>query len=83
MELQRVDPGYDLTNIYTFQIAPDDDHLRDAASFARFHTDFADRIAAMPGVESVGLIENMPLNEGLSIAGFFTEATPADSSGHT
>ena len=81
LELQRVDPGYDLTNIYTFQIAPDDDHLRDAASFARFHTDFADRIAAMPAVESVGLIENVPLNEGLSIAGFFTEATPADSSG--
>lgn len=82
-ELRQVDPGYDTDDIFTFQIAPDDEHLRDAPSFARFHTEFAERIAAMPGVESVGLVENVPLNEGLAGTRFFTEATQGDDDGGT
>jgi len=72
-ELRNVDPGYDTEDLLTVQIAPDEDHLVDAASFARFHLDFAERIAAMPGVESVGLVENVPLDEGLRGSGFYVE----------
>ncbi|HEX2165697.1 MAG TPA: ABC transporter permease [Longimicrobiales bacterium] len=64
--LRNVDPGYDTSNIFTFQAAPDpEEHgLDDASSLARFHYMFMDRIAALPGVESVGLVNTLPLDEG-------------------
>lgn len=77
-QLRQVDPGYDTQDVFTFQIAPDNPSLTDALAFARFHADFAERIAAMAGVESVGLVENVPLNEGLRSARFVTEETQGD-----
>ena len=64
--LRDVDPGYDTQNIFTFQAAPDpEEHgLEDPSSFARFHYMFMDRLAALPGVESVGLVNTLPLDEG-------------------
>ena len=37
-----------------------------------------DRLRALPGVESVGLVENVPLNEGTAIAPFRTEEMASD-----
>jgi predicted permease len=64
--LRSVDPGYDTENIFTFQMAPDpEEHgLEDAPAFARFHYTFMDRLATLPGVESVGLVNTLPLDEG-------------------
>jgi putative ABC transport system permease protein len=63
-ELSRVDPGYSTKDLFTFQIAPDRPELRDGPAFARFDLAFMDRLRALPGVETVGLVENIPLNEG-------------------
>jgi putative ABC transport system permease protein len=73
VKLRHVDPGYDTRDVFTFQIAPEGENLRDAPSFARFHLDFMDRVAALPGVERVGIVENVPLNEGVAARRFFTE----------
>jgi predicted permease len=64
--LRSVDPGYDTANILSFQFAPDPERygLRDPMSLARFHYMFMDRLAALPGVESVGLVNTLPLDEG-------------------
>jgi predicted permease len=62
--LSQVDPGYDTENIFTFQIAPEGASLTDGPSFARFDLQFMDRLRVLPGVETVGLVENIPLNEG-------------------
>ncbi|HEX6133185.1 MAG TPA: ABC transporter permease [Longimicrobiales bacterium] len=64
--LRSVDPGYDTNDIFTFQAAPDpEEHgLDDATALARFHYMFMDRLAALPGVESVGLVQTLPLDEG-------------------
>jgi predicted permease len=83
IELRGVDPGYDTEDVFTFQIAPEGDDLRDAESYARFHMDFMERLAALPGVESVGIVENVPLNEGVSNGRFLTEATASDVDGGT
>ena len=61
--LWHTDPGYNTKDIFTFQFAPDRPQLHDANSYARFDLAFLDRLAALPGVQSVGLIENVPLNE--------------------
>jgi predicted permease len=64
--LRNVDAGYETQNILTFQMAPDaEEHgLNDAPSFARFHYSFMDRLATLPGVQSVGLVNTLPLDEG-------------------
>lgn len=62
-ELRNVNPGYSTKDVFTFQIAPEGPSLRDGAAFARFNLEFMDRLAALPGVQSVGLVENVPLNE--------------------
>jgi predicted permease len=80
-QLRSVDPGYDTADIFTFQIAPERASLNDAQSFATFHIDFMHRLAALPGVESVGLVENVPLDEGTSTGRFATEEEPDVESG--
>ncbi len=79
LELSRVDPGYDTEDIFTFQMAPDaEDHgLVDGPTFAQFHYTFMDRLAALPGVESVGLVNTLPLDEGAGRAQVATERTEA------
>jgi len=77
-ELRAVDPGYDTENILTFQFAPEQAHLNDGPTWARFHLDFMDRLRALPGVERVGIVENVPLDEGLRGVGFLTEEMAAE-----
>jgi len=76
--LRHVDPGYDTTDIFTFQIAPTSEELVDGPSYARFHMDFAERLRALPGVQSVGILENVPLNEGLSPTRYVREEDAGD-----
>ena len=79
--LRDVDPGYSTENIFTFQIAPEGATLVDAPSFARFDLEFMQRLRAMPGVETVGLVENIPLDEGTSSARFRPEESTDPTSG--
>ena len=76
-KLSHVDPGYDTENIFTFQVAPDRDDVNDGPSYARFHEMFMGRIAALPGVESVGLSILLPLDEGAGTTRFNTEQSAA------
>ena len=70
--LRHVDPGYSTKDIFTFQFAPDQPALKDGPTFARFDLDFVDRLKALPGVESAGIVDNVPLDEGLAGAHFVT-----------
>jgi putative ABC transport system permease protein len=76
--LSHVEPGYSTRDIYTFQIAPEQAWLVDGPSFARFNLDFMDRLRALPGVESVGLVENVPLDEGTATVRIRAEGMPPD-----
>jgi len=71
--LRHVNPGYSTENLFTFQIAPEGPTLRNGLDYARFDLDFLDKLAALPSVESVGLVENIPLNEGTVTTTFRTE----------
>jgi predicted permease len=73
--LWHTEPGYDTEDVFTFQFAPDRPELDDANAYARFGLAFLDRLAALPGVQSVGLIENVPLNEGTATMRIRTEAS--------
>jgi predicted permease len=74
--LRAVDPGYETRDVFTFQFAPEQPALKDGPSWARFHLDFLDRLARLPGVASVGLVENVPLDEGTRTQRFRSEDMP-------
>jgi predicted permease len=62
--LSNVDTGYQTKDIFTFQIAASRPDLNDRASMSRFQYTFMDRLKAIPGVESVGYVTTLPLDEG-------------------
>jgi predicted permease len=71
-KLRTVDPGYDTENIYTFQFAPDQPRLVDGPAWGQLHLDFMDRLRALPGAELVGVVNNLPLDEGTGQGRFVT-----------
>jgi predicted permease len=71
-QLSRVDAGYDTKGIFTFQIAAGRPDLTDRASVSRFQYVFMDRLKAIPGVESVGFVSTLPLDEGAGSANVTT-----------
>lgn len=78
-QLSAVDPGYETAGIYTFQFAPDQPHLVDGPSWGRLHLEFMDRLRALPGVTAVGVVNNLPLDEGTGGGRFAPEtASPED-----
>ena len=76
-QLSRVDTGYDTRDIFTFQIAAGGPALNDRASMSRFQYTFMDRLKGIPGVESVGYITTLPLDEGASSQNITTRAIVA------
>jgi predicted permease len=79
--LRGVDPGYDTADIYTFQFAPEQARLTDGPSWGRLHLDFMDRLRALPGVTGVGIVNNIPLDEGTGTGRFLTEAMDPNGGG--
>jgi putative ABC transport system permease protein len=62
--LRHVNPGYDINDIYTFQYAPQQPGLRDGPSLGQLHLNVMARLRALPGVSTVGVVNNIPLDEG-------------------
>lgn len=81
-ELRAVDPGYDVEDIFTFQIAVEGEPgLDDGYDFARFHLDFLEQLRALPEVAMVGLVENVPLDEGVASTRFVPEGAIGEDAG--
>lgn len=72
-KLKNVDPGYSTADIFSFQMAPERPELNDGEAYARLHMGFMERLRALPGVEFVGIVENLPLNEGTRLAPYRVE----------
>jgi putative ABC transport system permease protein len=81
-KLSNVDPGYDTRDLFTFQLGLEGS-FEDGLGYAQFHRSFMDRIAALPGVTSVGIVENVPLNEGTRAGQFRGEEPGRDAEAGT
>jgi putative ABC transport system permease protein len=79
-QLSHVDAGYDTEGIFTFQVAASRPDLNDRAAMARFQYAFMDRLKALPGVESVGYITTLPLDEGAATQNITTPRLEATGS---
>ena len=79
--LRNVDPGYDVRNIYTFQFAPQQPQLRDGPSYGQMHLTMMDRLRALPGVTAVGVVNNIPLDEGTGSVRVLNESMGSEAPG--
>jgi predicted permease len=79
--LRNVDPGYETKDIYTFQFAPDQPHLVDGPTWGQLHLNFMEQLRALPGVTTVGVVNNIPLDEGTGGGRFLTDGMADDGGG--
>jgi predicted permease len=76
--LRNVDPGYDIEDIYTFQYAPQQPQLVDGPSLGQLHLTMMDRLRALPTVTAVGVVNNIPLDEGTGAVRVLAEGSTDD-----
>jgi len=62
--LRQVDPGFDRRNLLTASISLPGIRYGTNAKATAFHYQFRDRVAALPGVEAVGIASASPLGGG-------------------
>ena len=80
-KLSRVDAGYDTKDIYTFQYAPERPNSWEGPEWGQLHLDFMDRLRALPGTQLVGVVNNLPLDEGTGGGRWLTEGMADDGGG--
>jgi len=59
--IAAVDPGFDSNGVLTVAVQPSGPRYRDRAAVDAFYDEVLARVAAMPGVTSVGAIQHLPL----------------------
>jgi len=74
--LRAVNPGFRADNVLTMWIALPKATYDSQQKVSTFYVELLERIEALPGVESVGLIAGLPMGGSTSSWGFTTEAQP-------
>jgi putative ABC transport system permease protein len=81
--LQQVDPGFNGDNLLTFNIAlPQKKYPEDAQQIS-FGQQVAERLRALPGVETVGLSSGLPLGNNGWQTSFVVDGQPPPEPGRT
>ena len=75
LQLQSVNTGFTSQQVLTVQLSPAGSKYRRDADYISFYSQTMQRISAIPGVESVGAINTLPLDKGPT-AGFRIEGRP-------
>jgi putative ABC transport system permease protein len=74
--LQSVDPGFEANNVLTMRLALLRNKYDTPEKTARFFTELQTRAGNLPGVETVGLITELPLSGQLNDLPFTVEGRP-------
>jgi putative ABC transport system permease protein len=80
VRLQQVRPGFDEKNLLTAQINLPNPYNQPQKK-TQFYEQLQQRVSALPGVESVGLITELPLAHQAADFGFTVEGRPAPPAG--
>jgi predicted permease len=62
--LQQINPGFDERNVLTMTVQVNKKQFASAAEEAQFFDRLEERVRAIPGVESAGAVDNLPLTGG-------------------
>ena len=78
--LREVDPGFVMPeHVQTVSISVPQAAVADFARVMRMFNDIQERVAAIPGVASVGFASQVPLSGRRTSSGFFVEGAPEDA----
>ncbi|HVG35488.1 MAG TPA: ABC transporter permease [Pyrinomonadaceae bacterium] len=75
LRLQAVELGFRPQNLLTFRLTPSGANFREDPQYINFYSQVAERIKTLPGVDSVGMINTLPLVKGPTTA-FRVEGRP-------
>jgi putative ABC transport system permease protein len=75
--LQSVDPGFDANNVLTMRLDLARNKYDTPEKIANFLTELQTRVGSLPGVETVGLITELPLSGQPNDLPFTVEGRPA------
>jgi predicted permease len=75
-ELRNVRPGFDSANVLTMRVAISADKFPLPSGQINFFQEVLQRVRALPGVESAGAIDSLPLGDGGSHQPFSIEGRP-------
>ncbi|HSG07363.1 MAG TPA: ADOP family duplicated permease [Longimicrobiales bacterium] len=76
--LRSVPLGFDERDLLTVELSPPEDRVSSAASARGLYDGLAERVAAIPGVEAVGLTAWLPLRAQAPLAPINLETAPMD-----
>jgi putative ABC transport system permease protein len=76
IELQQVDPGFDSNNVLTLRVDLARKKYDTPEKSANFFQELEARIGSLPGVQSVGLVTELPLSGQLNDVPFTVEGRP-------
>jgi putative ABC transport system permease protein len=62
--LQTIDPGFDQHNVLTLSVMVNKQQFTDPTQESQFFENVLQRVRSLPGVESAGAIDNLPLQGG-------------------
>jgi predicted permease len=62
--LQTIDPGFDQHNVLTLSVMVNKQQFSDPTQESQFFDSVLERVRSLPGVESAGAIDNLPLTGG-------------------
>jgi putative ABC transport system permease protein len=75
LRLRSVSAGFDPNHVLTLYASPSGPNFPDDASFVAYYRQVEERLAAIPGVESVGAVNTLPLAKSPTFA-FRVEGRP-------
>ena len=80
-QLQRVDPGFDPSNLLTMTVSVTGSQHAEGPRRAAFFGELLDRVRALPGAESASAINHLPLGGDVWGTRFTIEGRPAPAPG--
>jgi putative ABC transport system permease protein len=76
MRVLDVSPGFEPTNLVTMNVSANGPRYAEDAAVRAFYDDVLQRVAALPGVEAAGVVNNLPLGGNGDMYGFHVEEKP-------
>ncbi|HEX8144511.1 MAG TPA: ABC transporter permease [Pyrinomonadaceae bacterium] len=79
LRLQQVNPGFDPHNVLAMYVFLPGAKYPDDAKQVAFFDQVEQRAAALPGVEAVGMVSNLPISGNYDRVSFYVEGQPVPS----
>lgn len=79
--LQQLDQGFDPKNVLTFRVSTRGAEYKESERRQRFFKDIGDRLATIPGVESVGMAQSHPFYPQFGLTTVTLEGQPTPEPG--